>query len=116
MSNGRVLLVDHEPSVLVSYADSLTGAGFQVTQASDGAEAMRRIESDRFDAVFSDLSAPKIDGLALLRRLRIRSPELPVILMLDAPDDRAASKGIEAGALRSLVKPIAAELLAETAS
>ena len=77
---------------------------------------MRRIESDRFDAVFSDLSAPKIDGLALLRRLRIRSPELPVILMLDAPDDRAASKGIEAGALRSLVKPIAAELLAETAS
>jgi len=116
MSNGRLLLVDHEPSVLASYADSLTGAGFQVTQASNGAEAMRQIESDRFDAIFSDLSAPKIDGLALLRRLRIRSPELPVILMLDAPDDRAASQGIEAGALRSLVKPIAPEVLAQTAS
>jgi len=77
---------------------------------------MRQIESDRFDAIFSDLSAPKIDGLALLRRLRIRSPELPVILMLDAPDDRAASQGIEAGALRSLVKPIAPEVLAQTAS
>jgi prevent-host-death family protein len=116
MSNSRLLFVDHEPSVLASYADSLTRAGFQVTQASDGAEAMRQIESDRFDVIFSDLSAPKIDGLALLRRLRIRFPELPVILMLDAPDDRAATKGIQLGAFRSLVKPIAVELLAQTAS
>jgi len=115
MSNGRLLVVDDEPSVLVSYADSLTGAGFEVTRSSDGADAMRRIESGQFDAVFSDVSIPKINGLGLLRRLRIRSPELPVILMLDAPDNHAAIKGTELGALRTLVKPIAAELLAETA-
>jgi prevent-host-death family protein len=116
MSNGRLLIVDDEPSVLVSYANSLTDAGFEVTQASDGADAMRRIESDHFDAVFSDLAIAKINGLTLLRRLRIRSPGLPVILMLDGPDDHAAIKGTELGALQSLVKPIAAELLAETAS
>jgi prevent-host-death family protein len=116
MSNGRLLIVDDEPSVLASYANSLTDAGFEVTQASDGADAMRRIGSGQFDAIFSGLSMPKIDGLTLLRRLRIRSPELPVILMLDAPDNRAAMKGTELGALQSLVKPIAAELLAETAS
>lgn len=116
MSNGRLLIVDDEPSDLVSYADALTHAGFEVTQASDGAEAMRRIESGQFDAVFSGLSIPKIDGLTLLRRLRIRSPELPVILMLDAPDNRTAMKATELGALQSLAKPIAAQLLAETAS
>lgn len=108
--------MDDEPADLVSYANALTHAGFEVTQASDGADAMRRIERDRVDAVFSGLSISKIDGLTLLRRLRIRSPELPVVLMLDAPDDRAALKGAKLGALRSLVKPIAAELLAETAS
>jgi len=57
---------------------------------------MRQIESDRFDAIFSDLSAPKIDGLALLRRLRIRSPELPVI-SCSTRRTTAREPGIEAG-------------------
>ncbi len=116
MSKGRLLIVDDERSILVSYANSLTDAGFEVAQASDGVDALRRIESDQFDAIFSDLTMPKIDGFTLLRRLRVRSPELPVILMLDAPDNRAAIKGTELGAVQALVKPIAAELLAETAS
>jgi prevent-host-death family protein len=116
MSNGRLLLVDDEPSVLVSYARSLTDAGFEVVQASNGTDALRRIESDQFDAILSDVSMPKIDGLTLLRRLRLRSPDVPVILMFEEPDNRAAIRGTELGAVQSLVKPIAAELLAQTAS
>ena len=116
MSNGRLLIVDDEPSILTSYARSLTKAGFQVDKASDGVEALRRIENYRFDAILSDVSMPRMGGLALLRRLRDRSPELPVILMLDASDKRGTIKGTEFGAVRSLVKPIAAELLAETAA
>src|SRR2546425_9634514 len=116
MSNGRLLIVDDDPSVLDPYARSLTDAGFEVAQASGGADALRHIESDQFDAIFSDVSMPRIDGLTLLRRLRLRSPDVPVILMLDKPDNRAALRGAELGAVQSLVKPIAAELLAETAS
>jgi antitoxin Phd len=116
MSNGRLLIVDDEPSVLASYAHSLTEAGFEVARASNGADALRRIESDQFDAILSDVSMPKIDGLTLLRRLRLRSPDMPVILMLDEPDNRAAIRGAELGAVQSLVKPIAPELLAQTAS
>src|SRR5216684_1684511 len=116
MSQGRLLIVDDEPSVLTSYARSLTGVGFEVVVASGGADALRLVERDQFDAVLSDVSMPAIDGLALVRRLRIRSPELPVILMLDAPDNRVAIQATECGAVQSLVKPIAAELLAETAA
>lgn len=116
MSQGRLLIVDDEASVLASYARSLTDAGFEVAEASDGADALRRIERDQFDAVLSDVSMPTIDGLTLLRRLRIRSPELPVILMLEAPDNRVAIQGTECGAVQSLIKPVAAELLAQTAA
>jgi antitoxin Phd len=116
MSNGSLLIVDDEPPVLTSYARSLTKAGFEVDEASDGVEALRRIAKHRFDAVLSDVSMPRMGGLALLRRLRDQSPELPVILMLEAPDNRATIKGTELGAVQSLVKPIAAELLAETAA
>ena len=116
MFSGRVLLVDDEPSVLKAYARSLAKAGFDVAQASDGADALRRVESGQFDAVLSDVSLPKVDGLTLLRRLRVRSPDLPVVLMLDKPDNRATIKATELGAIQSLVKPIAADVLAETAS
>lgn len=115
MSKGRLLIVDDEPSVRVSYANSLTDAGFDVAQSPDGADALRRIERDQFDVILSDVSMPRIDGLTLLRRLRLRSPDVPVILMLDEPDNRTAIRATELGAFQSLVKPIAAELLAETA-
>jgi antitoxin Phd len=115
MSNGRLLIVDDELSVRTSYAKSLTEAGFDVVQASDGADALRRIEGGGFDAVLSDVAMPEMDGFALLYSLRARLPGLPVIFMLDAPDNRTTVKATESGAIQSLVKPIAPDLLAETA-
>jgi antitoxin Phd len=114
MSKGHVLIVDDEPSVLTSYARSLADAGFEVAEASDGLQALGRMEKEHFDAVLTDVSMPGMDGLALLSRMRARSLEVPVILMLDAPDNRAAVRATELGAIQSLVKPIAAELLQET--
>jgi antitoxin Phd len=116
MSNGRLLIVDDNPLVLASYADSLAAAGFETAKASSGADALGQIERDEFDAVFSDVAMPAMNGFVLLRRLRARSPKLPVVLMLDAPNKRAAVQGMELGAVQSLVKPIGAELLAETAA
>ncbi len=116
MSKGCLLIVDDNPVVLASYADSLAAAGFETAKASSGADALEQIERDEFDAVFSDVAMPARNGFVLLRRLRTRSPELPVILMLDAADKRAAVQAMELGAVQSLVKPIGAGLLAETAA
>jgi len=115
VSKGRLLLVVNKPSVLASYSRSLTEAGFEVDEASDGIEALRRVEGRRFDAVLSDVSMPQMDGLALLKRLRNRSPELPVVLMQDRPDNLATIRATQFGATQSLIKPIAAALLVETA-
>src|SRR5262245_20157112 len=112
----RVLIVDDEPSILKAYGRSLSNAGFEVAEARGAADALRRMEGDHFDVILSDVSMPKIDGFTLLRRLRLRSPNSPVILMLDKPDNRAMIRGTELGAFQSLVKPIAPELLVEAAS
>jgi prevent-host-death family protein len=106
VSKGRVLIVDDEPSILDSYSHSLSNAGFEVTGVSKTAEALRRMETDRFDVIFSDYSMPEVDGLAFLRHMRVQSPNLSTIVMLDTPDNRIAMQVIEAGAVQSLVKPI----------
>jgi len=114
-TGGRILLVDDDPSILKSYGHSLREAGFEVTEASVGEEAVERLEHESFDVVLSDISMPQIDGLTLLRRLRERYLDLPVILMSDALDNGAAIKAVAQGALQCLVKPIAANVLEEVA-
>ncbi len=115
-SRGRVLIVDDERSVRDSYAYWLGEAGFEVTKASDGAEALQRIESEEIDVVLTDISLPEMDGLALLRRMRARSLNPPVILMLDTLNNLTATQAAELGALQSLVKPVDQEALKETAA
>jgi antitoxin Phd len=113
---GRILIVDDEPSILTSYCQFLTKAGFDVAKVSKSQEALRRAKTQHFDLVFSNISMPEMDGLTLLRRIHQESPELPVVMMLDALDNRLLRDAAEAGALESLVKPIDAKLLAEVAA
>ena len=114
-SKGRVLIVDDEPGYLDSYSHSLANAGFEVAGVSKTAEALRRTETDSF-VIFSDYSMPEIDGLAFLRRMRVQSPNLPIIVMLDTPDNGISMQVIEAGAVQSLVKPIEPRVLEEIAA
>lgn len=115
-SRGRVLIVDDERSVLDSCARWLGQAGFEVTEAEGGAEALQRMDSHQFDLVVSDVSMPQVDGLSLLKRLRARSPEVPVVLMLDTRDNRTAIEAARLGVFAYLVKPIAPKELEETAA
>ena len=114
--HGRVLLVDDDPSLLKTCTRSLIGAGFNVTQASNGREALHRMEAEPFEAVLSGVKMPRVDGFTLLRRTRMRFPDLPVVLMLDKPDNRAALKATELGATQALIKPIAVDALVQTVS
>ena len=115
-SRGRVLIVDDERSVRDSYARCLGEAGFEVAEASGGTEALQRIESEQIDVVLTDISMPEMDGLALLRSMRARSLNLPVILMLDTQNNRTAIQATKLGALQSLVKPVDPEALQQTAA
>ncbi len=111
---GLVLLLDDDISVLMAYARVLERAGFTVVRRSSGADVGRIVGLGTFDAVVTDISMPGIDGTEVLRMVRERDPDVPVILMTGAGDLRTAAKAVELRAMRYLLKPVDTAVLVET--
>jgi EAL domain-containing protein (putative c-di-GMP-specific phosphodiesterase class I) len=101
----RVLLVDDEPIVLRALARILSG--FDVSTTLDALEAVDLFVDGDFDVVVSDVSMPRLDGLALLARLRSHDPNVPVILLSGAITASQAELATAGGAYRLLEKPFA---------
>jgi EAL domain-containing protein (putative c-di-GMP-specific phosphodiesterase class I)/CheY-like chemotaxis protein len=105
-SRGRILVLDDDPTLKRIFVDVLRGEGFAVESAPDGAVALALAECAPFDAVVCDLMMPRMDGMTLLRTLRERGMELPVIFVTGTPELSTAIKAIELGAFRYLLKPV----------
>lgn len=96
-----------------SVGKALRKAGYALDVSSEGEDGLWKAQSNEYDAIILDVMLPKLDGLALLRRLRTKGRETPVLLLTakDTVDDRV--KGLQMGADDYLIKPFAlAELLA----
>jgi DNA-binding response OmpR family regulator len=109
----RILLIEDYPPVRDAVSEGLTELGFAVDQAGDGEEGLWLAESNPYDVVILDIMLPKLDGLALLKRLRAKGSRLAVLLLTakDTVADRVT--GLDLGADDYLVKPFAfAELVA----
>jgi two-component system response regulator MprA len=107
----KLLVVDDDPALARTLRVALGVEGYQVECAVDGAEALQRLGAARFDAVVLDVSMPRLDGLAVCRRMRERRDRTPVLMLTarDAVDDRVS--GLDAGADDYLVKPFALDEL-----
>ncbi len=109
----RILVVEDEPGVAHFVRQGLTEAGHAVDVARDGREGLEFALAAEYDVIVLDIMLPRLNGLDLLREIRRRGGEAPVLLLTarDAIDDRV--KGLDAGADDYLVKPFAfPELLA----
>ena len=111
----RILVVDDDAAVRESLGRALRLEGYEVELASDGAEALERLDAngDDPDIVVLDVLMPNVDGLEVCRTLRRTGSRLPVLMLTarDEVSDRVA--GLDAGADDYVVKPFAlAELLA----
>jgi two-component system response regulator MprA len=107
----KLLVVDDDPALARTLRIALGIEGYDVECAVDGAEALQRLAAARFDAVVLDVSMPRLDGLAVCRRMRERRDRTPVLMLTarDAVDDRVS--GLDAGADDYLVKPFALDEL-----
>jgi PAS domain S-box-containing protein len=94
---GRVLLVEDDPNVRAVVMRELAGRGYEVTEATDGENALERARraTSPFDAVITDLAMPRMDGLALARHLSESHPALPVLFISGHPDDQAMQQILE---------------------
>jgi DNA-binding response OmpR family regulator len=100
-----VLVVDDEPVIRELVAGLLEEEGYVVQQATDGMEALTAIEDDGIDVVLSDVRMPRLDGAALVRRLRMGGHTVPVVLM------SAIYADVDLPGVRFLPKPFALEHL-----
>ncbi|WP_284262771.1 PAS domain-containing sensor histidine kinase [Bradyrhizobium iriomotense] len=92
--SGTVLLVEDNPDVALVSTTLLEQLGYRVRRVADAEEALREIEQDGVDFVFSDIVMPgKMDGLTLAHRLRQIRPELPILLATGYSDAAADVRG-----------------------
>jgi len=101
----RILLVDDEPSITENLAPFLARSGFKVSTASNGEEAIAKIESDAPELVVSDVLMPKMDGRELLRSLRQANNWIPVILLTQVGEAFERAMALEEGADDYINKP-----------
>jgi EAL domain-containing protein (putative c-di-GMP-specific phosphodiesterase class I) len=87
-----------------------------VATCPDGQTALDALQRDPYDAILSDIRMPDMDGLQLLRSVRARHPDLPVVLLTGGPSLETAIEAVERGALQYLVKPVPADRLLEVAA
>jgi EAL domain-containing protein (putative c-di-GMP-specific phosphodiesterase class I) len=106
--------VDDERVVAKILARVLGTAGHEVSVCFDGAEALERLGSEPYDVVLSDISMPGLDGIELLRKVRGKDLDLPVVLITGTPSVDSAIDAVEYGALRYLQKPVESKVLCET--
>jgi DNA-binding response OmpR family regulator len=103
----HVLLVEDDAVLADGLVRVLAGSGMQIALATDGLAADQLLQKSAPDVVVLDIGLPGIDGFEVVRRLRARGSNLPVLLLTarDAVEDRV--RGLELGADDYLVKPFA---------
>lgn len=111
---GTVLVVDDDNDVRFVVADTLRKAGFKVEEAETGEIALEKLVPGGAEAVISDISMPGLSGVEMLRMIRARDLDVPVVLLTGRPSLETAIEAVEGGALRYLRKPAATAEIIET--
>ena len=107
MSTNRVLLVDDDEVVRMTLTGVLEQSGFAVTCATNVVEALKRISSEPYDALLSDLHMPGAgDGLTVVSAMRHANPSAVTLLLSAFPQMEAATQAILLQADEILVKPM----------
>ena len=103
----RILAVDDSPSVRQMVKLTLTGAGYDIVEASDGAEGLSKARATTLDMVVTDLNMPVLNGLGLIRELR-KLPAyrgVPILFLTTESDPEMKQQAKAAGATGWITKP-----------
>lgn len=104
--SGHILVIDDEAALRKTLARILQQAGFEVTTAENGEQALAFLESTSYDLVYMDLRMPGLHGLDTLKLVHEMHPNLPVILFTAQPDLNSAVEALRNGATDYLLKPL----------
>jgi two-component system OmpR family response regulator len=103
----RLLVVEDDPRIAGVLVKGLHKQGYAAESVESGGGAIARIEAGDVDVMLLDLGLPDIDGLDVLRMLRERGSDLPVIVVTSRSDPRDRATAVELGVHTYLTKPFA---------
>ncbi len=110
----KILIVEDERETRISMFEFLNDKGYLVMVAENGHMALEMLDNNAVDLVISDIRMPEMSGLELLRRLRVKNPTLPVIIVTGFASVDTAVEAMKRGAYDYILKPFPEEVVGET--
>lgn len=110
----KVLLVDDAAFMRMRCAKLLTENGYDVEEAENGADAVKKYELIKPDLVMMDITMPVMDGLEALRTIRSKDPNAKVVMVSALGQQSMVIEAIKAGAKDFIVKPFQPDKILET--
>jgi DNA-binding NtrC family response regulator len=109
MNKRPVLVVDDDPSMRMALSESLLSCGYDVENAVDGADALRKFSKGKYDLVITDMRMPKVGGMEVLHGVKKISPETHVIVITAYGTVNTAVSAMKEGASDFIMKPFSLE-------
>src|SRR3989338_8751692 len=107
----KILVVDDDPVIAKSFHRVLSGKGYAVITAADGEEALRKLGTEAYDLVFTDIRMPGMSGLEVAERAKASQPWLPVVIVPAHGSDDNETRATAAGVAGFLRKPLSPEMI-----
>jgi len=101
----RILVVDDDPAIATTFETILSGEGYDVVTALEGARAVELVSREPCDVALLDLVMPGLDGLEVLRRFRERAPGCRVLILSAYIEPERQAEAFRLGAQAVLSKP-----------
>jgi two-component system response regulator PilR (NtrC family) len=109
MLKDKILVADDEQSMREFLDIMLKREGYRVSSASNGEEVLKLVEKDLFDLILMDIRMPKMDGISVLKNIKVLSPETTVIMITAYASADTAIKAMKEGAYDYITKPFKVE-------
>jgi PAS domain S-box-containing protein len=108
----KLLLIDDEPDILRVLSMSLKADGYDVVSAQNGSEGVAAFEKEKPDIVITDIKMPGMDGIEVLKKVKVLNPDAEVIIITGHGDIENAIEALKHGASDFINKPVRDEALA----
>jgi len=102
----HILIVDDDRRMANTLSDILNVKGYSAEVAYSGRGAIKKVESCSFDFILTDVKMPDIDGVKFYKTIKVRKPDIPVVLMTAYSTDSLVKEGLDAGVVATLTKPL----------
>jgi signal transduction histidine kinase len=110
-----ILIVEDDPDIRQLLQDRLWALGYRVQLAVDGVRALEAVQAETFDGMILDIGSPALDGMEVLRKIRISDQQIPIVMVTASGSKELAVRAVGMGAQAYMLKPFDVDELQQVA-